>query len=93
MRKTEREIHRELESLEEDLAEDSETDDDHNPFAIIIGDEPLDHYPDAPHGNGIRTFPSREAAEAELGEDVWEYPGPKVWDLSDQSESSGDDTT
>lgn len=89
MRPSERKLHRQLESLEEERSGPSDTDDD-TPLSVAIGDDPMSDWPDQPHGSGIKTFPTAEAAEAELGEEFWSDPSIKIWDHRGQSDTSPD---
>ena len=91
MRPTERGVHRQLESLEGKQSGD-DGDDDDRPVSVMLGDGLIESLPDPEHGTGIRTFPSREAAEAELGEDFWYDPMIKIWDFLNDSDTPADNT-
>jgi len=91
MRLTERKIQRQLESLEEDQSDCDGAGID-PPLAVTLREDPTEGLPDPPHGDsGIRTYTSREAAEAELGEDFWSDPTIKIWDFLDESDTPTDD--
>ena len=90
MKPTEGNIHSKIESLEEERSGPRDSDDE-TPLAVYLG-PPCD-LPEPEHGTGIQEFRTAEAAEAALGEEFWEDPTIKIWDLRDESKRYPDEAS
>lgn len=90
MKPTERNIHSKIESLEEERSGPRDSDDE-TPLAVYLG--PPRGLPEPEHGTGIQEFRTAETAEAALGEEFWEDPTIKIWDLRDESKRYPDEAS